>query len=512
MKKLWIIIIIAVILFLALGGYYWRWQSRTSTPILIKSSAPALPLWAKSFGGGADDEGIDAATDAAGNVVVVGHFASPTISFETTTLTNTDSQGESSDIFIVKYGASGHVLWAKAAGGASEDYGLRVAMDASGNVLVTGVYLSQTIAFGTAVLTNASSTCTQEWSTNGCPDMFVVKLDADGNWLWAKSAGGAYDDEAWGIATDSAGNVLVTGGFASPTIAFGTTVLTNADSTGTPTDYFLVKYDSMGNVLWAQRAGGGLYDHGLAVTADASGNVLVTGWFDSPTITFGSTVLTNGTDPSWPYDEIFTVKYDPGGNVLWARSAVGIYEDDGTSIATDASGNVLVTGYFTSPSLTFGAITLVNAGGNCSTSGCGNSFIAKYDANGNVLWAKAAGGTNGDDHGHAVSIDASGNALVIGDFASPTMAFGATVLNNSDSTGKTGDIFFVKYDVNGNVLWAKAAGGSGNDVGNGIALSTTDNSVVVTGGFSSPSITLGAATLTNAGPSGTSDVFVARIK
>lgn len=509
MKKLCIIITAVIIIALASGGYYWWWQSRASTPTLTKFSAPALPLWAKSFGGNADDDGFDIAADASGNIVVIGVFTSPTITFDATTLTNADSQGGSSDTFIVKYDASGHVLWAKAIGGTSEDHGFRIAMDAFGNVLITGVFLSPTLTFGSIVLTNAGGTCTT-WGTNECPDMFVAKLDSNGNWLWARSAGGAYDDEAWGIATDSTGNVLVTGGFASPTIAFGATVLTNADSTGTPSDYFIVKYDSTGNVLWAQGAGGAPYDYGLDVTVDASDNILIAGWFDSPTINFGSTVLTNGTDPSWPYDELFVVKYDQGGNVLWARSAAGRYEDDGFTITTDASGNVLVTGYFTSPSLTFKAITLANAGGTCS-SGCADFFIAKYDASGNVLWAKTAGGANGD-YGRAVSFDASGNALVIGYFESPTIAFGATILNNSDSTGKTGDIFFVKYDVNGNVLWAKATGGSGNEIGWSITASTTDESMMVTGEFASPTITLGAATLTNTGPNGTSDIFVARIK
>src|SRR5690606_8330373 len=119
----------------------------------------------------------------------------------------------------------------------------------------------------------------------------------------------------------------------------------------------------------------GIYgDGGYGISTDANGNVLVTGFFGSPSITFGSTTLTNAS--STGKDELFIVKYDPNGNVLWAKSAGGINGDWGNSISTDANGNVLLTGYFSSSSITFGSTTLTNAGSY-------DIFIAKYDSSGN---------------------------------------------------------------------------------------------------------------------------------
>ena len=113
------------------------------------------------------------------------------------------------------------------------------------------------------------------------------------NWAWAKSAGGTDYDYGTGISTDASGNVLITGYFDSPTITFGTTTLTNA-GTGIA-DIFVVKYDASGNVLWAKSAGGTDGDHGYGISTDANGNVLVTGYFNSLSISCVAPMLTGQT-------------------------------------------------------------------------------------------------------------------------------------------------------------------------------------------------------------------------
>jgi hypothetical protein len=307
------------------------------------------------------------------------------------------------------------------------------------------------------------------------------------NCLWAKSAGGTDVDYGRSVTTDASGNVYVMGYFYSPTITFGTTTLTNAGTTGY-SDMFIAKYDAAGNVLWAKSAVGIDSDRGYSVTTDASGNVYVTGSFDSPTITFGTTTLTNAG-----YTDIFIAKYDAAGNVLWAKSEGGTSYDEGYSVATDASGNVYVTGYFIS-SITFGTTTLSNAGEE-------DMFIAKYDAAGTVLWAKSEGGTS-NDYFRSVSTDASGNVYVTGYFYSPTITFGTTTLTNAGGF----DIFIAKYDAAGNVLWAKSAGGTDDDLGYSVTTDASGN-VYVTGSFDSPTITFGTTTLTNAG---SVDMFIAK--
>jgi len=436
-------------------------------------------LWAKSAGGSDRDMGYNITTDATGNVFVTGSFESSSVTFGTTTLTN--AHADSADIFLVKYDPSGNVLWAKSAGGSASDIGNSVTTDATGNVFVTGYFKSSTITFGTYTLTNS-----------GDGDIFLVKYDPSGNVLWAKSAGGSASDLGNSVTTDATGNVFITGYFESSSITFGTYTLTNAS--GGYEEIFLVKYDPSGNVLWAKSADGTNEDWGnwgTSVTTDASGNVFVTGYFTSSSITFGTYTLTNAYGG---YEEIFLVKYDPSGNVLWAKSGGGTNEDWGTSVTTDASGNVFVTGWFMSSSITFGIYTLINSGNR-------NIFLVKYDPNGNVLWAKSAGGTD-YDAGGSVTTDASGNVFVTGVFGSSPMTFGTYTLTKVGGS----DIFLVKYDPNGNVLWAKSAGGTNEDWGNSVTTDAT-GSVFVTGSFESSSVTFGTYTLTNAGDG---DIFVAK--
>ena len=309
------------------------------------------------------------------------------------------------------------------------------------------------------------------------------------NWIWAKSAGGTGSDWGKSISTDANGNSYITGYFSSPTITFGSTTLTNANPDSS--DIFVVKYDGAGNVLWAKSAGGPIWDCGNSISTDANGNSYITGQFSSPTITFGSTTLTNAGD-----NDIFVVKYDGAGNVLWAKSAGGTYTDSGNSISTDASGNSYITGSFFSPTITFGSTTLTNAGGS-------DIFVVKYDGAGNVLWAKSAGGT-GSGIGTSISIDASGNSYITGYFFSPTITFGSTTLTNAGSD----DIFVVKYDGAGNVLWAKSAGGTNDDYGNSISTDANGNSYI-TGSFTSSTIAFGSTTLTNTSAS-QSDLFVVK--
>jgi hypothetical protein len=117
-------------------------------------------------------------------------------------------------------------------------------------------------------------------------------------------------------------------------------------------------------VLWAKSAGGitagpNTGDWAEGISTDASGNIVVTGKFSSPTITFGTITLTN-TD-SFALGDVFVVKYDPSGNVLWGKSVGGTGDDLGYGISTDASGNLVVTGHFSSPTITFGATILTNS-------------------------------------------------------------------------------------------------------------------------------------------------------
>ena len=446
--------------------------------------------WAKSVGNTSSDQGRSVATDASGNIFMTGYFAGSTITFGTTTLTSAGS----GDVFIVKYDTNGNVLWAKSAGGNDYDLGNSITTDASGNVFITGMFESDTITFGTTVLTNADNTGLYE-------DIFIAKYDTNGNLLWAKSAGGTAADVSNSVATDTNGNVFITGYFHSPAITFGSTTLTN--TTALYEDVFIVKYDTSGNMIWAKSSGSSSSsspsDRGQSVATDTSGNVFMTGYFEGASITFGTTTLTNTYAD---FGDVFIVKYDANGNVLWSKSVGSISDDSGYSVATDTSGNVFISGYFKGFSITFGTITLANV--NQSFIFTKENFIAKYNAAGNFLWARSASGTS-DDYGRGITTDTAGNAYIIGDFFSPTITFESTTLTKAGPLSQ--DIFMVKYDPSGNVDWAESAGNIGNESGLGIA-TDTNNNIYLTGSFSAPSITFGINTLTNVG---NIDVFIAKV-
>jgi len=379
-------------------------------------------------------------------------------------------------------------VWAKGAGGHIEDIATSVTTDAAGNVYVAGYFQSATITFGTITLTNTDSTT---------GEIYLVKYDAAGNVLWAKSASGSRDEQALSIATDGGGNVYVTGYFQSPTITFGSVTLTNGTLSAIGYDIFLVKYNSAGAVIWAKNPSGDYGNYAVAVTTDVSGNVYITGYFKSTNVTFGS-ITVNNSDPSTA--DIFIAKYDPSGTALWAKSAGSAGDDEATAVATDLSGNVYMTGYFNCTALTFGTVTLTNAGGGAS-----DVFVVKYDASGNVIWAKGVGAT-GNDGAASVVCDSVGNMYIMGYYSSTTIAFGAATLTHT--SGISNDIFIAKYNAAGSAIWAKSVGGSNNEFPTSIDLGKADN-IFVTGYFQSPSLSFGAATLTNSA-SGSSDIFLAK--
>jgi hypothetical protein len=368
-------------------------------------------------------------------------------------------------------------VWARGEGGTGDDGTTGITSDAIGNVYVVGNFDSPMLTIGSTTLNNAGN-----W------DVFFAKYDASGNVLWAVSGGGTSRDECYGIAIDLNGNIYLYGVFNSNTITFDTTTLTNMGSPGS-SDIFLVKYNSAGTVEWARRDGGSLTDWGNGITTDAAGNVYATGSFNSPTITFGSTTLTNPNADG----DIYVVKYDGAGNALWAKKAGGSSGDAGYRIAVDSSGNVFVCGYFMSPSIVFGSNILMNAG-------IYDIFIAKYDTGGNVQWGRGAGGID-FDWSLSLTADAYGNAYMTGFFSNDTITFGSTDLLNAGGS----DIFLVKYTGAGNISWAKRAGAAGGDEGRSIITDAGGN-IYLTGSFDGPSINFDTITLPST--NGNMNIFV----
>ncbi|GEM_PF-667108 len=263
------------------------------------------------------------------------------------------------------------------------------------------------------------------------------------DFLWAKSAGGIDNEYGYDVAIDNLGNSIVTGRF-SGVANFGITTLT---SNG---DYslFIAKYDESGSLMWAKQTEGSGSVKGYGITTDESENIIVTGCLEG-TATFGTISLTSA---GW--GDIFVVKFDPNGNVLWAKQHGSPSWDEGWDVVTDKLGNIIITGFF-QHNVAFESIVL-------SSAGWGDVFIVKYDASGNVIWAKRNGGPS-TDIPTDISVDDANNIFITGYFYEWSN-FDVVTLNSSGSH----DIFVAKYSENGNVLWANSAGGVEGDKGHGI--------------------------------------------
>ena len=317
-------------------------------------------VWAKRAGGTGFDQGFGMAVDVAGHSYVTGIFEdSATFGPGETNETTLTSAGRD-DIFVAKYDASGDLVWAKRAGGTTDDVGVGMAVDGSGNSYVTGIFSgSATFGPGDANETTLTSA--------GSEDIFVAKHDASGDLVWAKRAGGTSPDQGLGIAVGGAGHSYVTGRFrGSATLGAGETNETTLTSAAPfDPDIFVAKYDASEDLVWAKRAGGASPDLGSCIAVDGAGHSYVTGIFED-SATFGPGEAYETTLTSAGSIETFVAKYDASGDLVWAKRAGGTSVDQGSGIAVDGAGTSYVTGVFVG-SATFGAgetneTTLTSAG------------------------------------------------------------------------------------------------------------------------------------------------------
>jgi len=359
--------------------------------------------------------------------------------------------------------------WAVTTGSTSEDFAKSIATDTAGNSYIAGTFTG-TANFGSTQLISY-----------GNYDIFVAKLDADGNWLWAKKAGGTGHDQGYSIAVDSDGNVYITGYFEL-TALFGIFPL---NSVGLH-EMFVAKLNTDGTWLWAQRGGGASYDYGQSIVTDENGNCYVTGKFVG-TAGFGTTNLTSAGS----YD-VYVAKLNTNGLWLWAMKAGGTGSDSGEGIAYDGSNYLYITGSF-SNTADFGSTVLTSAGDK-------DIFVSKLDTNGLWNWSTRAGGTS---YGYAQCIvtDGNGRIYVTGYFGG-VADFTVSLL----SSGGDSDTFIAQLDEYGYWVWAVRGGGLYIDSARSIT--TDSNGYIYVTGYFDYSAHFGSSYLISAGGS---DMFVTKL-
>ncbi|NIM06461.1 MAG: hypothetical protein GTN65_12825, partial [Armatimonadetes bacterium] len=376
--------------------------------------------------------------------------------------------------------ATGGQEWSWSFGDAVNDGGYSVAVDGSGNVLMTGTFYG-IVDFGGGPLESTHWPWLEPIDSS---DAVLAKFSPAGDHLWSVNLGGTANENGRAVATDAAGNVIVAGTRFSYEVNYDGGV----GKGFAYSDVFLAKFSPTGEYLWSGVYGGGDYDYATAVAVDGNGDVLLAGYFKG-TATFGGAHFTS----TGSNNDIFVAKYSGvDGHHLWSMTFGDLSNDVITGIAADNADNIVVTGQF-GGSINFG-------GGTLTTAGAFDIFIAKFSPSGAHMWSKRIGGQGNDEAG-GVAVDSSGNIVLSGYFLN-TVNFGGGPLTSAG----VGDIFIAKYaGANGNHLWSQRHGGVNHEYSSGVAVDGNDN-VIITGSFIGP-VSFGGAEVSCIG---TYDAFAAK--
>jgi uncharacterized protein (DUF2249 family) len=341
-------------------------------------------------------------------------------------------------LFTVKQTKAQTLQWVNDLGAINYgNYNSRLTTDINNNIVSTGQF-SGTMDFDPSPAV---------YSLSGYNSQFIAKYDVNNNYQWAVKIRSYGTIDCNTVTTDPSGNVFIGGSINT------TTFFTNTDSlvpiSLNDYDIFVAKYSPSGNFLWAFHVGKqGIYNEGIAINADNNGNIFLAGVF-SDTLSFNPTSTSNPLIAKGSSD-IYFAKYDNNGNFLWAHN-IGTHKKSsvvqGTSI--DNNGNLYVAGAFSDTT-------------NFSTSATQQlliadsiaNFVAKYDNNGNYVWAFKLGDKNNNAVINSISADAAGNLAIAGELLGTVDFDPSATVNNVTNPFWYHNIFTAKYNTNGQYLWA----------------------------------------------------------
>lgn len=370
---------------------------------IAKYSPSGSFIWARYFGGAEDDQVIASAIDGNNNLYLAGTYKS-TVDFDYSLGTETSTaSGSGTDIFVTKIASDGTRLWTKTFGSSTlNDSAVDIAVDSNGNMIVVGNYYG-TVDFNPGAGTTSLS------AGGSYNDIFVLKLNTNGEFVWVKSVANTQsNDEAQGVSLFPNGDVVVVGGFGANTIPAdfdpgSATFTLSAGSTNH--NIFIWKLTSNGEFGWAKNIGNSATaDRAYSVGVDSNSNVYTTGTFQSSAAfsSVGDTLTATGYDG-------FLTKHDSSGVFQWVKQLAGSGNDYGRRIAVDSSSNVYISGHFSGsfdldPGIGSSPVTAV---------GAPDTFITKISPSGNFLWGRAYG-TSGNDYYIGSTIGQSGSLLNTG--------------------------------------------------------------------------------------------------
>lgn len=405
-----------------------------------------------------DVGGSDVATcikkDNLGNVYVCGSF-NGIVDFDPSLTASYLKTNGYDDGFIAKYSPLGSLLWAKSIGGKLMDNTNALTLDNAGNCYVTG-WFNDTCRFDQAI-----PSATISAMGGGGDDIYIAKFDNNGNYIWSKAMGGNSLDRGITIAFDNVNNIFVSGVYSGTADLDPTPALLNTLSAG-DWDIFISKFDLNGNFIFSKHIGGSAYDEPGSIAVDNNGDVVLTGEFSAwADLDPGSNLV--AVTSQGDYD-IFIAKYDQNGIFYWAKRIGDTGTDISKCIVVDNNNRYIITGTFMS-TVDFDPATFTT--NNLSSLGGVDGYLAKFDGNGNHLWAYNIVSGIGNSFCNGLDKDANNNIYVTGAFA------GSTDFNPSTAnvflTSVLYDSFVAKYDSVCTYQWVIKAGGTDNDIGYSIA-------------------------------------------
>jgi hypothetical protein len=433
------------------GGY-----DRTQTLVLD----PIILVYCGFVGGSGMEVGTAIACDASGSAYITGYTGSSQASFPVTVGPDL-TYNSGYDVFVAKVSATGAgLVYCGYIGGSGDDYGRGIAVDGSGNALITGKTYSTESSFPVAAGPDPTY--------NGGGDAFVAKVNASGTGLvYCGYIGGSGDEWGYGIGVDGAGNAYIAGDTNSTESDFPISVGPDLTYNGGSRDIFVAKVSASGTALSYCGYIGGAYDeYGYGIAVDASGAAYVTGKVDSFDGSFPATV---GPDLTFNGgSDAYVAKVNAAGTGLDYCGYIGGGSNDyGYGIAVDGAGCAYVTGYTFSTESTFP----VSVGPDLTfNGGAFDAFVAKVNSAGTGFAYCGFIGGSGNEYGYAIAVDPAGDAYVIGTTNSTESTF--PVCGGPDLTynGGTQDGFIAKVKASGQgLLYCGYVGGSDTDFARGIA-------------------------------------------
>ncbi len=394
--------------------------------ITVNSYAQVFIEWETNLGGSDNDLAISMQQTTDGGYIVAGGSKS-----------NDGDVGENNgdyDFWIVKLDGSGSLVWETNLGGSEGDFPRSIKQTTDGGYIVAGNSESQDGDVGGT------------YGTNGYPDYWIVKLNENGDLVWKTTLGGSDWDWAYDIEQTTDGGYIVAGASQSNDGDVGG----NVGSNGT-TDYWIVKLDETGNLVWENNFGGTVWEYPSDIEQTNDGGYIVTGRSNSDNGDVGGN---NGGYDFW------TIKLDGSGNLVWETNLGGSDGEGAHSITQTTDGGYIIAGFSSSNN--------GDVGGNY---GAADFWIVKLDSNGVLVWETNLGGTL-EEGAQSIQPTVDGGYIITG----PSSSFN---IDLDDNNGEY-DFWIVRIGPNGSILWEENLGGSDIDWSES-TLQTNDGGYIIAG-------------------------------